>query len=170
MRLGISSKGTIYILCFVLVAVFAMAGAADAQVLCNQGTSFHIQDEARVADAGNVYFGWGLDFDLNSANSTWIHTPIPSVLFENTQILAVVFYTGSSDAWVDRIDVWNGDTRVKIIDGLHLSGDQAYVIDLGTDIPAVSLSISARVNAGVEQDPVGGHRFVFYTACAEFHP
>ena len=149
-----------------VIMMLTVSGTAFAQIICTQGSNGHVQLEDRVS--AEHRFGWGMTFDHDPGLTNWVHFSVPVPFGTKTQYLALRFATGSVDAWIDRVDVWNSDVRVKIIDGLSWSGAKKWeIIDIGSEIPFTSLNLSVHVNSGVESM---SHQFEFNSICAEFHP
>ncbi|HET6516427.1 MAG TPA: hypothetical protein VFG09_14835, partial [Thermodesulfovibrionales bacterium] len=154
-----------------LVAALSLSCPSYAQIVqCTHGQSGHIQDTSITTVPS--YWGWGLDFILNSGNSDWVHFAVPTVLFEKTRYLAIKFATGSVDAIVNQVDIWSGNTLVKQFLNLNWttsgpSDAQWKILDLGSDVNFESIGISVGIGAGVE---AMSHRFLFHSVCAEFHP
>jgi hypothetical protein len=153
------------IACF-LVGVTVFSGTAYAEWMWAQGNVAQIQ---YPADCTYTYFGWGIDIDHNPGTSNWVHLPIPSKAGGTwgARKIRLKFYTGSADAWVSDIDVYDGDTKVKGLTGLSISnGWNDSLFDLGSKVKFTrGMSVSIRINAGVESM---SHRFVFSGAGANF--
>jgi hypothetical protein len=82
------------------------------------------------------------------------------------QVIRLRFFTGSADAFVSDIHVYNGEARVKEFTGLNYNGGQDLKLNLGEKIPfSRGLSISVKINAGPQ---ALSHRFVFSGAGAKF--
>lgn len=119
--------------------------------------------------AGDSFeYGWGLDIRQKSSTSNWVHFAVPSMGASNkvVKLIKVYFWTGSNDAWVSDIHIWNGPTRVKEFSGKWSNGTKMVTLDLG-DFKAFpyGLGISVKINAGVE---MASHSFKFYGAGANF--
>jgi len=85
-----------------------------------------------------------------------------------SRYIALQFYTGSPDAIVKKVHVYNLATKVKTFEGtaggLNVSnGWYLKVLDMGSDISFSAIGISVEVAAGVE---MMSHRFLFTGACA----
>ena len=144
-------------------------GTAQAQVWsCIHGQDGNIEYINRVDTMDRVHIGWGLDFNQKSGLKNWIHFAVPSVHGQSSQYVALQFYSGSSDAIVDKVHVYNLGTKVVEIEDLGWSdGWYTEVIDLGSKIPFTALGISVEVGAGVE---MMSHQFIFTGACAFLEP
>jgi hypothetical protein len=156
---------------FLVAALFLCCPAYAQIVICTHGQSGHLQDSSVTSVP--VYWGWGLDFVLNCGTilCEWVHFAVPTVWGEHTRYVGFEFATGSIDAVVSQVDVWNGNTRVASFAGLNWNTTgpndvQLKVLDLGSDISFESIGISIGLSKGVESM---SHRFLFHEACAEFH-
>jgi hypothetical protein len=113
--------------------------------------------------------GWGLDLESNSGMTNWVHMPVPSKAGDTwaARYFKLRFFTGSIDAWISEVHVWNGDTLVKQFTDLSYSGAyQTVQFDLGNRVAFTKgMSVSIKINAGVE--PMS-HRFIFDGAGAHF--
>lgn len=159
------------ILCGAMIMLLSWTVPASAIIMCAHGHSGHIEDESKLT-LGKVYYGWGLDFTQVSGSLNWTHFSIPTVFEEKTRYIAIRFATGSADAYISAVAVWNGPTFIMETPPLNwyttnITTTDVKVIDLGSDVMFESLGISVATTAGI-----GGasHRFMFHTVCAEFHP
>jgi len=150
---------------FFSIALLLLSGTAQAvQWSCVHGSSGHIEFLDRVATLDRNHIGWGLDFTLSSVLLKLVHFAPPTILQQRTRYIALQFQTGSADAFIDSVHVYNLGTKVKEFDDLGWSGAlQAQVLDLGSDMPFVAVGISVEVKAGVESM---SHNIIFTGACA----
>jgi hypothetical protein len=145
---------------FLSVAML-LSSSASAGWSCNHGTAGRIQNESVVSFTAPA--GWGLDFVLSSGQSTWVHFPITAAVGTSARKVALLFYTGSNNAWIDAVDVWTGRTKIKSFSGLRWSGGpRGEVLDLGGSFPVSSIGISILIKAGVE---TGSREFELSAAC-----
>ncbi len=153
-------------LCVMAIVLFSGAAWA-AGLMTVHGHSGHIQYQDRTSSG--VYTGSGLNFEQNSGTTNWIHysLPVPYGVI-NTRYLAFRFETGSADAYICCIDVWNGDQLIYHEGELSLSGEARwYLVDMGADkVIDQALGISIEVVAG---DQMMSHQFKFYAVAAEWH-
>jgi len=161
-------KVMIAVLAFAIIAV--VAAAAGAEWIAIAGHSGHIQDKTVTNYyAGESFeYGWGLDIVQKPGTSNWVHFAVPGPAFstKGVRYINLYFLTGSADAWVSDVDVYNGYTKVKSFTGTWADGWQNVTLDLGWIRPfSKGLGISVKINAGVESM---NHRFVFATAKANF--
>ena len=127
-------------------------------------------DELSSYPPDRTRFGWGLDITQSSGLGNWIHFAVPSVHGWSAQYIALKFYTGSVDAIVNRVDVWNLNDREYISPDFSWTGDGEWfvkVVDMGAPVDFSALGISVRIGAGVE---MMSHRFIFAGACAYLEP
>jgi hypothetical protein len=160
---------------FLFIAVLGITGMASAaQYMWTSGTAAVLEVPTNVTSY--KYMGWGLDMNHKSGLANWVHIPVPTpyiVLPSDNQALGaryiyLTFYTGSVDAWVSDIHVYNGVSRVFTVGGLSYSnGWKDIRIDMGKKIGFTrGMSISLRTAAGVESM---NHRFIFSSAGAYFY-
>ncbi|MBI2486026.1 MAG: hypothetical protein HYW01_03530 [Deltaproteobacteria bacterium] len=152
--------------CLLLGIMLTLSSPAYATWYYAHGQSGHIQDEGLVANYP-FYYGWGLDFDLSAGSSNWVHFSIPTLGggSKGVQYIRLKFKTGSADAWVSQIDVYDGNIKFKTLTG-NWSGSKDVQLNLGQKWQINrALGISVRVNAGVE---MMSHEFEFYAAGANF--
>jgi len=153
-----------------LISSIGFAGMAQADWMYSQGNVAQVEFPAN--NAISQYKGWGLDLQLKSNKTNWIHLTVPTQAGGTlgAQLIRLKFYTGSTDAWVSDIHVYNGDVKVKEFTGLNYSGDAVHnlLLDLGSKISFNrGMSFSVLINAG--SDPLTiHHRFVFSSAGAKF--
>jgi hypothetical protein len=128
------------------------------------GHSGHIQDEGTIFAGRSKYVGWGLDFDLEGIE-TWVHFAVPSIGGGSygVQYIQLDLKTGSVDAWVSDVHVYDGEVRFKTLQGkwnslTTLDLGQVWTIHRG-------LGISVRCVRGVESM---SHRFQFLDVGADF--
>ncbi|MFZ2445319.1 MAG: hypothetical protein WAW37_03090 [Syntrophobacteraceae bacterium] len=154
------------VLSFVFLGFFILSGAAHAEWMLAHGNVAEIENPANCT---SKHFGWGLDITQNSGLSNWIHMPVPTKYGDGwgARYIKLVIFTGSVDAWVSDIHVYNGNTRVKQFTGLSYSnGWKTIQLDMGSKIIFnKGMGFAIKVNAGVE--PMS-HRIVFATAGANF--
>jgi hypothetical protein len=132
------------------------------------GTSCHEEYENRISDSNRNRLGWGLDFTQSSGTINWIHCAVPTDgdSTDPVRYVRLRFYTGSADAWISQVHIYNGDTKIKTFPVDWKTGWYTKTLDLGT--PRVfnkGLGISIEIKAGVE---MMSHRFIFSGAGARF--
>lgn len=151
--------------CF-LVGVIILSGTAYAEWMYAQGNAGEIEYPANCT---YKYFAWGLDIAQKPGNWNWIHIPVPTKAGGTwgARYIRLKFYTGSADAFVSEIHVYNGNIKVKELLGLNISnGWKDLQFDLGSKMVfARGMGISVRIGAGVESMD---HRFIFSAAGANF--
>jgi hypothetical protein len=154
----------------VLAATLMSVSVAHATWQWVHGHNGHIEFKDRYADANRCELGWGLDFTLNSGTWNWIHFAVPTIASptQGVRYVKVRFYTGSVDAWVSAIHIYDGTAKVKVLEGAWSNGYKTVVVDLGSVRSfTYGLGVSVEIKAGVE--PMS-HRFIFVGAGANFVP
>lgn len=128
---------------------------------------------AEIENPGNCsykYFGWGLDITQKPGMANWIHLTVPSPYGAGqlgASQIRLKLYTGSADAFVDRIDVYNGNAKIKSITVNYSNGWKDVTVNLGGKYSFNrGLGISLHIGAGVESM---SHRFIFSSAGAYFY-
>ncbi|MCU0598439.1 MAG: hypothetical protein MUE70_04165 [Desulfobacterales bacterium] len=150
-------------------AVLGIFGIAHATWSFSHGNVTVIEYPANCDSY--IYRGWGLDFQNKSGIGNWIHMTIPTPIDDDGNAYAryfrLKFYTGSVDAWIDRIDIYNGNTKVKTLTGLSLSnGWKDLKFDMGANYNFKrGMGLSIHINNGVE---MMSHRYIFSSAGADF--
>ena len=157
-------KNVLVVCLFVALTVFS--GTAYAEWMWAQGNAAHVEN---LADCTYKNFGWGLDIAQNPGFANWVHMPIPSKAGGTwgAQTFKLRFYTGSVDAWVSDVHVYNGDNKVKEFTGLTYSdGWKTVQFNLGKKVLFTKgMSLAIKINAGVESM---SHRLIFSGAGANF--
>ncbi len=148
-------------------ALVLAAGTAQAalQWSCTHGQSGSVEYPSRLDSLDQVHIGWGLDFDQSPGLTNWIHFAPPSLHGQQTRFIALQFLTGSNDAIVKHVHVYNLAAKVKEFNNVNWTGGplQIQVLDLGESMTFTALGISVGIGAGVE---ILSHRFWFTGACA----
>ncbi|NEX22344.1 hypothetical protein G3480_18880 [Thiorhodococcus mannitoliphagus] len=149
-------------------ALFAMPAAVTsplaAEWSCIHASGGQIEYEDRIATTDRTHLGWGLDFEQSPGLYNWVHFAIPWTHGKTARFDALQFETGSVDAYVDQVHVYNLGERVKVFSDLDWSGNlQTRALDLGDNLTFSTLGISVGIAAGVE---MMDHNFVFTGACA----
>lgn len=148
----------------VILVITAGTAQAALQWTCTHGHSGTIEFPDNLDSLTQVHIGWGLDFDQKPGLANWIHFAPPSIHGQQTRFIALQFLTGSNDAFISRVDIYNLGSKVKQFNDVNWSGPlQIQVLDLGETMTFTALGISIRTAAGVEPS---SHRFWFSGACA----
>jgi len=151
-----------------LAATLVLAGPVHATWQWVHGHSGHIEYKDRYTNANRFEFGWGLDFILNSGTFNWVHIAVPTIASptQGARYVKVRFYTGSVDAWVSAIHIYDGVNKVKVLEGSWSNGYKTVTVDLGSVRSfTYGLGVSVQIKAGVESM---SHRFIFVGAGANF--
>jgi len=148
-----------------IAAMLLLMGTAQASAWsCIHGHSGHIEYPGRVVTMEGAHIGWGLDFDQESGLFNWVHFAVPTEFGKNTRYIALQLLTGSVDAIVDKVHIYDLNTKVREFNDLGWTGPlQVHILDLGAERAFAALGISIQVGAGVE---MMDHRFLFTGACA----
>lgn len=153
------------VLSLLLTTFLVLPNMVSAAWFLIHGHSGHVEYMSRV-DNEDIYKGWGLDIDQKSGLTNWVHFTIPTAFGTTTRYIGFELQTGSIDAWIDQVDIYNGKTKIKTFIGLHWSGPtNIYILDLGTQMNVgMGLGISVKICAGIE---MMSHNFKFYTVAAD---
>ncbi len=116
--------------------------------------------------------GWGTVVEGKPGTSNWFHFAIPTpVIINDVRLQAgsilLSFSTGSVDAFVKDVHVWDGSNRIAVFDDRYLlPGQPAERLILpGTPMMGFGLGISVGVGFGVE--PMD-HSMTFFSAGCDF--
>lgn len=164
-----AALGRITSLAFGSIALLSTLNSAQAaDWSCIHGHSGNVELRQNVETMESAYMGWGLDFDQKSGLYNWIHFAVPSVNGKAVRYIALQFQTGSADALINHVHVYNLSTKIREFNNLGWSGNlQTRVLDLGSPQTLSALGISVGIGAGVE---MMSHRFIFTGACAYLTP
>jgi len=112
--------------------------------------------------------GWGTDIEGQPGTINWFHFAVPTpVVINDVRMQAdsvmLCFETGSADAFVRDIHVYDGRSRIAEFNGINLFGDQSFVRLVLPGAPAMwqAVGISLGVGFGVE---AMDHLMRFYAA------
>jgi hypothetical protein len=131
---------------------------------CTHGQSGNIEYPDRLVAAARNRTGQGLDFTQKPDDGNWVQFAPPSVLGNTVRYIGLQFWTGSADAIVDYVHVYDLGEKVYSFDGLGWSnGWHTQVLDLGSDVSFNAIGISVGVSTGAAAT---SHRFIFTGACA----
>jgi hypothetical protein len=116
--------------------------------------------------------GWGTEIEGMPGTANWFHFAIPTPVIINdvrmqADSIILDFRTGSVDAFVRDIHIYDGGNRIAVFDGLNLSLEQAGYRLILPDVPQMfyGLGISLGVGFGVESMD---HSMTFYAAGCDF--
>ena len=116
--------------------------------------------------------GWGTVVEGKPGTDNWFHFAIPTpVIINDVRLQAgsilLSFSTGSIDAFVRDVHVWDGSGRIAVFDNRYLPpGEPAERLILpGTPMMGFGLGISVGVGFGVE--PMD-HSMTFFAAGCDF--
>jgi len=139
---------------FITVALGWPGQAFTADWVYTHGHSGSVQSPGNVT--GLLPMGWGLQFAVKPGVGTWVHYAVPTTTKSGTKQYAVrhlrlKFTTGSVDAYLRHIHVWDGNVRFVTLSDVNLSEVQDIKIDLGQNWNVYrGLGVSLEFVAGVE--------------------
>jgi hypothetical protein len=160
------------------VAVGALAAPtvrADAAIAIPfaswiHGHSMHFEYPDRITNERRT--GFSIAFDGKSGTSNWLHFAIPTpVIINDVRMRAssvmLRFKTGSVDAFVRDVHVYDGEKLIAAHNGVGLSKDHLFERFVIPDTPQVQwgLGISIGVGFGVESM---SHHMEFIAAGCDF--
>ena len=134
------------------------------------GRTMQIEYPDRIAREDRI--GWCAFVEGKPGTINWFHFAIPTPVIINDVRLQIdsvllIFKTGSVDAVVRDVHVYDGPWRIAVFDLINLTGDQPLVRLVLPGTPAVGqgLGISVGVGFGVE---MMDHTMEFYSAGCDF--
>jgi len=134
------------------------------------GTSMQIEYPERIASQWRA--GFYFRVEGKSGTENWFHFAIPTPVIINDirlRIDAAIlrFTTGSADAFVRDVHVYDGEVLIAVHNDVNLSGENGFVRLLVPDRPEVlwGIGISIGVGFGVE---MMSHRMEFISAGCDF--
>ena len=134
------------------------------------GHSMQIEYRDRIAAEDRI--GWCAWVEGKPGTNNWFHFAIPTPVIINDVRLQIdsvllVFKTGSIDAIVRDVHVYDGARRIAVFDLVNLTGDQPLVrlVLPGTPTAGQGLGISLGVGFGVE---AMDHTMEFYSVGCDF--
>ena len=134
------------------------------------GRTMQIEYPDRIAREDRI--GWCAFVEGKPGTINWFHFAIPTPVIINDVRLQIdsvllIFKTGSVDAVVRDVHVYDGPWRIAVFDLINLTGDQPLVRLVLPGAPPVSqgLGISVGVGFGVE---AMDHTMEFYSAGCDF--
>lgn len=160
---------------FILMAIaiigitIASSNPACATWKTIHGHTGHLEYPSNVIN-DDIYKGWGMDFTQYPNKINWVHWGFMTLYTSpssKVNSLAFRFATGSSDAQITAIHVYNGDTKVVSL-SVNWTGDwQTKSVSLGDTYTFNNgLGICVKVSAGNSASL--SHRFIFGTIYAYY--
>lgn len=148
---------------FLAVAVFlgvSLTAAAPVRAtwFWTHGHSGKIEnlDVTNWSVTNNLAWGWGLAFTLDDSSRTWAHYAVPTIGNRRkvARYIKINFKTGSNDAWISAVDVWNGGDRLERFLGLvEFGGPKTITLDLGRKVNfSRGMGVSIEVTSGSNPD------------------
>jgi hypothetical protein len=134
------------------------------------GHSMQVEYPDRIARHERI--GWGTEIEGKPGTINWFHFAIPTpVIINDVRLQAdsvmLCFRTGSIDAFVRDVHVYDGGNRIAVFDNLYLSQEQPItrLVLPGTPPMGFGLGISLGVGFGVE--PMN-HLMTFFAVGCDF--
>jgi len=135
-----------------------------------QGYSMQVENPERLIQDTRV--GWCALVIGQPGTENWFHFAVPTPVIVNdvrlqADSIILSFATGSADAIVRDIHVYDGWNRIAEFNGVNLSGQQYLVREIipGTPYMGMGLGISIGVSFGVE---AMDHGMEFYDVGCDF--
>ena len=134
------------------------------------GHTMQVEHPDRIARHERI--GWGTEIDGMPGTTNWFHFAIPTPAIINdvrmqADSIMMDFSTGSVDAFVRDIHIYDGGYRIAVFDGVNLSLEQPDYRLVLPDAPQIfyGLGISLGVGFGVESMD---HSMTFFAAGCNF--
>jgi len=134
------------------------------------GHSMQIEYPDRIASQRRA--GYSINVEGKPGTSNWFHFAIPTpVIINDTRLridsVMLRFTTGSVDAFVRHVHVYDGETKIAEHNDIYLSGENSFVRLVVPDRPEVrwGIGISIGVGFGVESMD---HHMDFISAGCDF--
>jgi len=146
---------------------------ALAHAMWTHGTSMQIEFPDRINSVWRAGFYTQVDGELGTEN--WFHFAIPtSVIVDDKRLrvgsVMVVFRTGSADAIVRDIHIYDGEQKIAEHNGVNLSGNIGFKrFDVPTH-PSVKFGIGISIGVKFGTNKNASHIMKFVTAGCDFIP
>lgn len=134
------------------------------------GHSLQVEFPEKIGSMTRI--GWGAVLEGLPGTTNWLHMAIPTPVIINDvrlrlDAVMLSFITGSTDAYIREVHVWDGPSRIAVFDGLNLSGDNPFVRLEVADRPWIwfGIGVSIGISVGVEQL---SHRIEIWSAGCDF--
>jgi len=135
-----------------------------------QGYVMQVEHPELLASDSRI--GWCAFVTGNPGTENWFHFAIPTPVVVNdvrlqADSIMLRFDTGSADAWVRQVDIWDGWKQIGTFPDLNWSGQHWFERLIVPNTPAMGygLGISVGVDFGVE---AMDHGMKFYGAGCDF--
>lgn len=132
------------------------------------GHSMEIEFPDRVTNLRRV--GWGMTLDGKSGTSNWFHFAIPTPVIINDVRLRVDsamlrFRTGSVDAFVQHVHIYDGERKIAEHNNVNLSKDNWFARFVVPDTPLLQWGIGISIGVGFGVESMSHHMDFFATGC-----
>jgi hypothetical protein len=112
--------------------------------------------------------GWGTLLEGMPGTTNWFHFAIPTPVIVNdvrlqANCIQLSFATGSVDAFVRDVHVWDGSNRIAVFDAIYLQPGEPSIKLMIPNTPPVGFGLG--ISVGVE--PLD-HGMTFYAAGCDF--
>ncbi|MBU7048242.1 MAG: hypothetical protein HXS54_17555 [Theionarchaea archaeon] len=144
-----------------------------AHAMWVHGTSIQIEYPDRINSIWRAGFYTQIDGELGTDN--WLHFAIPTSVIVNDKRLRVgsvmvVFRTGSPDAVVRDVHIYDGEKKIAQHNGVNLSGNIGFRrFDVPTH-PEVAFGIGISIGVTFGTDKAKNHTMQFISAGCDFTP
>lgn len=143
---------------------------AISHAMWTHGTSMNFQFPDRLTKM--LRAGWGVDLEGAPGSTNWFHFAIPTPVIVSGDRLRlgsvlVDFETGSIDAFVEHVHIWDGRHRISEHNNVNLServGMRRFDVP---DDPPVREGIGISIGVGFGVEPMS-HQMKFFSAGADF--
>lgn len=152
---------------------FADGGDVVADIshtMWTHGTSMNVQFPDRLNKM--VRAGWGIDLESPAGSENWFHFAIPTPVVVSDRRLRVGsvlvdFETGSTEAVVNHVHVWDARRRIAEHNNLNLFGQVGVRRFEVPDSPPVWEGIGVSIGVGFGVEPYS-RQMKFFSAGADF--
>jgi hypothetical protein len=132
------------------------------------GHSMQIEYPDRIASERRT--GFSINVEGKSGTSNWFHLAIPTpVIIDDVRMRAesvmLRFKTGSVDAFVRDVHVYDGDRLIAAHNNVNLSKDNLFVRFVVPDTPEVQWGLGISLGVGFGVEPMNHHIEVFTAGC-----
>jgi hypothetical protein len=116
--------------------------------------------------------GWGTVVEGKPGTANWFHFVIPTPVIVNdvrlrAHSILLSFSTGSADAFVRDVHVWDGSRRIAALDDVNLQPGEPSERLLIPDTPAMGFGLGISLGVGFGVEPMD-HSITFYAAGCDF--
>jgi hypothetical protein len=134
------------------------------------GHSMQVEYPDRLAR--QEHNGWGTDIEGKPGTINWFHFAIPTpVIIDDVRLQAdsimLSFKTGSLDAFLRDVHVYDGGNTIAIFDNVYLSQEQPFVRLVLPDTPYMGQGLGISLGVGFGVEPMD-HTMTFYAVGCDF--